>query len=101
ETIEYIQVGAEEQESSQCRRTDTVALGERLGRIARTIQSIGNVAHRFCPATHFCNTASIISNGTKSIHSKDVGTAHQHTHRCDCGPKDAANIDDVCGPGNE
>jgi hypothetical protein len=85
-SFERMRVVGEEHQRRQTGRTDGIALGHRLGRVADRIQRIGDVTHRLRQTRHFGDTAGVVGDRTVSVERDDDAGHRQHRG---CGNRDA------------
>ena len=91
--VDLVDVGGEQQERGQRRRGDRVALGQGLGRVADGVEAVGDLAGAGLGAAELGDAAGVVGDRAEGVHRQDVGRGHEHAHRRDGGPEDAADVD--------
>ena len=90
--VDLVDVGAEEQERGERRRRDRVALGQRLGRVADGVQSVGDLPRATLRLRELGDAAGVVGDRPEGVHGKDVGRSHEHAHGRHRGAEDAAHV---------
>ena len=93
--VDLVDVGREEQECGQRRRGDRIALGQRLGRVADGVQSVGDLAGAASQPAELGDAAGVVGDRAEGVHGQDVGRGHEHAHGRDGRAEDAADVDAV------
>ena len=76
-----------QQKGCQSCRHHGVTLGQGFGRIAYSIQAIGDTAYANPRPGHLVDPIRIVRDGTECILRKDVRAGHEHPHRCHSRPE--------------
>jgi len=79
--FERMRVVGKEDESRQTGRTDGVALGHGLGRIADGVERVGDVAHFLRQSGHLCDAAGAVGDRPVSVERDDDAGHRQHRGR--------------------
>ena len=76
-----VTVGREQHERAEARRTDGIAFGDRLRRVADRIESIRGTAHFCGKPSHLRNAARIVGHGPEGVERNHKACKTQH-RRC-------------------
>ena len=90
--VDLVDVGAEQQERGERRRGDRVALGQGLRRVADGVEPVGDLAGAGLGPAELGDAAGVVGDRAERVHREDVGRGHEHAHRRDGGPEDAADV---------
>ena len=83
--FDLVEIGREQQEGGQRRRSDGVALGQRLRRVADPVQDVGDVPNLFGRLGELCDATGVVGDRPEGVHRQDVGHRGQHAHGRDRG----------------
>ncbi len=90
--VDLVDVGGEEEEGGQGGRRDGVALGQSLGRVADSVEAVGDVPGACLGAAELGDAAGVVGDRAEGVHRQDVGGRHEHAHGRDGGAEDAADV---------
>ena len=74
-------VGREQHQRAEARRTDRIALGHRLGRVADRVERVGAGAHVVVEARHFGDAAGIVGDRAIGVERDDHAGEREHRGR--------------------
>ena len=81
--LQILIVGRKQHQRAEARRTDGVALGDRLGGVADRVERVGRLAHFLRQAGHFGNAAGIVGDRAEGVERDHHAGQRQH-----CGHRD-------------
>ncbi len=86
------EIRREKQKGRQRRGADGVALGQRLGGVARRVELVSALAADFRLVRHFDDAAGVVGDRPEGVHRQNVGSGGQHPHCRDSGAVNALGI---------
>ena len=91
--LQVFHIGGEKDQSAQACRTDGVALGHGLGRVADRVQGVGGDAHLGRQTGHFGDAAGIVGDRTERVERNDESGKGQHRRGGDGDPEQARQVE--------
>ena len=83
--LEIVRVGGKENQSAKTRGTNCIALGDRLRRVANSVQRVGCVADFLWQTGHLRDAARIICHWTKSVEGDNHAGKTKHRRHSNRG----------------
>ena len=91
--FEGFNIGLEENEGSESRRSNGIAFGDGFSGVSDSIESIGVVADTFGETGHFGDSTGVVSNGTVGISGNDDSGSGKHGDSRECDAVDTILYD--------
>ena len=92
EVPDVVGVGREQNERAEARRSDRVAFGDRLGRIADRVERVGRLTHFLRQPGHFGDAAGVVGDRSEGVERDNHAGEAKHGRDRDRGAEESREL---------